>query len=1336
MKKILFLFFVIVGCTNSNEKTENPVLPDNFEDSVVLDIEKMTSQNFELNEPNQISSELNFGQILFGAESSKKIILKNTSNQIKNISFTIEDNTQGFKLKLNRCESTLKPGKSCEITITFSSRGKENGSFATIFKVLDAPADLNLNLIASVVGNVSLDSNLSSNLVATLDEPFYKPGQNPGAQITRTLTITNNGPGYVPTVQYTVPSEYIIKLNRCGSLKVGKSCQIVLVYRNSRTSVPAQTSQSKILVNSSAGNVPVPPNITLASNVNEAATVNVLIKFLPQSIKPSQLTLTLQGLLTQISNLSTVATNVTYPFGSSSKLISYSGINSSDYSVDLKVNNVSANSFVPNSNINIDVLVNCSGSKIPALDQLSCISPPQLTANPILATLSSFEQTSINVSGGIPPYSFSINSSIGSEINNSGNYTAGNNDAIVQVEDTIIIEDSAIPTNQVFVPIKINVKTLQIFANLSLPTVSSYIGNYQLSRNLTIGNITYFSSMTAGNNLSLMRTDGTSVGTYPINSGNNLLAFDKNGIGTVNNKILFMANSVFDISISGLWVSDGSSNSATNILGPVVNSISYDDSYYHEKFVTTIDNKMFFTRKELFTQLLSLWVSDGTSNGTYLVKNIGGSSINDIIPYGNKVIFSHDDGVSGNELWVSDGTDSGTHIIFDINPGSGSSSPFWLTEFNGYIYFQAYTPSSGIELWRSDGTAVGTQRVLDLNPGPGGSVPENLIVSNNHLIFIANDGTNGSDVWSLDTSGNVTGLINVFINGQSRGNSNFPSIKVGNYSYLIVSSANNSGVENYKIVKTDGTISGTSYIDQNLVFETATNISSLTAVGTNVFFIGKEHLSPEKVYKYDGFTLSSFYNTNEISASNLFGYSVGEKYLFPSRTDLYGVEWYVSDGTNTNLLAGDMNRDTLSIPSYIMLSGNRLFFTNYDSINGYGLWLSTGQGTEHLIKDINPNSKALDFSLFKSIEYNNKLYFSATDGVNGMQLWVSDGTASGTYMVSKIGPGNSTSGPTSFNIIDNKLYFTQTNKTTGNAPNTLNVFDGSSVTTLFEDTSNTPGILTLFGKVGSGKILFSGGTLSQGKELYQTDGTVIGTSLLYELNDNSLSTKDGISLSTVSKIINGNLYFIGVSVQSGSLVSNIWTSDGTVLGTKPLNNNYGLSYSVNFLKDIYFIGNSLFFSINDKNIINNVSSEATVVYDLSNGNFSRYLQDLSRAIVLDNKFIKAFNFQNIGTELAIGDLSGLSLIKDILIGPNSSLNSASMQQSIKIGNNIYFKAASFGEGSELWRTDGTANGTFLVKNINPGPLSGIPASSSLKQFGNTIYFLGDDSEKSSIYLFK
>ena len=77
-----------------------------------------------------------------------------------------------------------------------------------------------------------------------------------------------------------------------------------------------------------------------------------------------------------------------------------------------------------------------------------------------------------------------------------------------------------------------------------------------------------------------------------------------------------------------------------------------------------------------------------------------------------------DDGTHGDELWESDGTAAGTLMVDDIDPGSDSSSPNYLTVVGGTLFFTANDGTTGKELWESDGTTAGTRIVKDINPGP------------------------------------------------------------------------------------------------------------------------------------------------------------------------------------------------------------------------------------------------------------------------------------------------------------------------------------------------------------------------------------------------------------------------------------------------------------------------------------------------------------------------------------------------------------------------------------------------------------------------------------------
>jgi len=116
---------------------------------------------------------------------------------------------------------------------------------------------------------------------------------------------------------------------------------------------------------------------------------------------------------------------------------------------------------------------------------------------------------------------------------------------------------------------------------------------------------------------------------------------------------------------------------------------------------------------------------------------------------GERLFFSANDGRSGRELWQSDGTSEGTRLVKDIWPGSSSAVPQQLSNVNGNLVFSASDGQSGVEAWRSDGTAAGTIRIYDIAPGPANANPTQFIFAGDQMFFTANDGAAGQELWSL-----------------------------------------------------------------------------------------------------------------------------------------------------------------------------------------------------------------------------------------------------------------------------------------------------------------------------------------------------------------------------------------------------------------------------------------------------------------------------------------------------------------------------------------------------------------------------------------------------------
>ena len=89
---------------------------------------------------------------------------------------------------------------------------------------------------------------------------------------------------------------------------------------------------------------------------------------------------------------------------------------------------------------------------------------------------------------------------------------------------------------------------------------------------------------------------------------------------------------------------------------------------------------------------------------------------------------------SGLELWRSDGTGEGTYLLRDIYPGPSDSDPEQLVATTDYIYFTAWNGNAEQELWRSDGQDA--EQLTDLRGGADAS-PRDLTLVAGELIFTA-----------------------------------------------------------------------------------------------------------------------------------------------------------------------------------------------------------------------------------------------------------------------------------------------------------------------------------------------------------------------------------------------------------------------------------------------------------------------------------------------------------------------------------------------------------------------------------------------------------------------
>lgn len=277
----------------------------------------------------------------------------------------------------------------------------------------------------------------------------------------------------------------------------------------------------------------------------------------------------------------------------------------------------------------------------------------------------------------------------------------------------------------------------------------------------------YFSADDGVHGFELWKTDGTEAGTVMVEDIHTLSPKGSSHPGsfTVMNDVLYFS-AYHGLGGYKLRKFDGTLPSRlvnNNDLGTVAGAPDGLPSPF-----TVLNGELYLSARDTFSTQYSLWKTDGTFEGSVIVKNLAPIGIKRV---NNTIYFSANDGVHGSELWKTDGTTVGTVLVKDIYPGSGSSivrMPTPVPE-KDLLYFQAADPVNGYELWKSDGTETGTTLVKDINVEiPNGHPTQyyfhNLTVIKGHLYFASMDPLYGPSqrLWKTDGSDEGTVLLSEF----------------------------------------------------------------------------------------------------------------------------------------------------------------------------------------------------------------------------------------------------------------------------------------------------------------------------------------------------------------------------------------------------------------------------------------------------------------------------------------------------------------------------------------------------------------------------------------------
>lgn len=439
------------------------------------------------------------------------------------------------------------------------------------------------------------------------------------------------------------------------------------------------------------------------------------------------------------------------------------------------------------------------------------------------------------------------------------------------------------------------------------------------------------------------------------------------------------------------------------------------------------------------------------------------------------------------------------------------------------------------------------------------------------------------------------------------------------------------------------------------------------------------------------------------------------------------------------------------------------YFSADDGVHGYELWKTDGtaEGTV-MVKDIDVDfvpelSSTLaikktpaaagpigsDPSDFTTI--GQRTYFIAETESHGAELWVTDGTEAGTTLVKDSKPGADDGLTKILGTVGDKLLLASVVDTSTYPEGSLWISDGTEAGTVFLAdlitvysgvsqvftlgsttlisansetksgklwiTDGTPaGTQAIDGSSGlnsasngirlGDKVYFIGNTDTHGSELWVSDGTEAGTQLVKDINSGS----SGSNLYRFT-VMDGKLYF---KASDGTHGAELWTSDGTEAGTQLVNDiNIGIqngftSTPLAHLGQLFFRGDD---GVNGNQLWVSDGSEAGTVEREINTTGPAYVSGLT-AVGASVVFSADDGIHGAEVWISDGTEAGTQLLKDIVVPDGSSTREGSYPtQFISLDSKaVFFAQTADGEGNHYyqpWVTDGTAEGTQLIKTINP-----------------------------------
>lgn len=502
--------------------------------------------------------------------------------------------------------------------------------------------------------------------------------------------------------------------------------------------------------------------------------------------------------------------------------------------------------------------------------------------------------------------------------------------------------------------------------------------------------------------VSWMRTDGTLEGTGQVKEFRPARRETHTAAGAftvVDGEIYFQADDGQGVE---LWTSHGTASDTRlvqNLVPPVGSS--------EPRQTTAAGGALYFTADDGIRGR-ELWRTDGSAAGTRLVQEFtpgpNPTWFQRLLPFGSRLALTHaepDSGFTRSSLWSSDGTSEGTHLLrggikgrgdclytsdygactgdvsvsgdtlyvsdSELDPlSSRMSYRLWamrdgeplrpLQTWNRWnpsrfkelgsslLFIAASTPDSTARdegIWRSDGTAGGTRLLTNLPHQADG-----FVRLGTGLYFPAHEpavsSTAGAVLWRTEEA---TGETHVVSTGQGTLNIQKELLVVAGQKLFFMSRPRSAQLT-WELWVSDGTSAGTRRV-KALGMNGRGWPGPLTALGDSVLFWRDDPARGWGLWRSDGTEEGTVLVKALYPAPSqfplrapLFALPDGKRVVFSASDGVSGMELWWSDGTaeGTFLFADVASGPGSSNPDSFAVLGSTLYFSADDQVSGRELW--------------------------------------------------------------------------------------------------------------------------------------------------------------------------------------------------------------------------------------------------------------------------------------------------------------------------------------------------------------------------------------------------------------